>query len=222
MSKPSDKQKASKKIQHKAADYDNVFSSVVELLDAARRASARVVNTLMTATYWEIGRRIVEHEQAGEKRADYGKELIQKLSRDLTQRFGRGFGVVQLSVMRQFFLTFSSTEIFQSLIEKSTGETSGGSQQPILQSVIEKSSQSAALAPIGQFNRRSSVKFARALEHLGSIARALRFTVSARRPQTEAGFLIFPAPSGAVQHSAPTIRGCGQLPPPARLPLVMR
>ena len=70
MSKPSDKQKASKTIQHQAADYDSVFSGVVEMLDAARRASARVVNTLMTATYWEIGRRIVEHEQAGEKRAE--------------------------------------------------------------------------------------------------------------------------------------------------------
>lgn len=172
MSRPNGKQKASKTIQHKAADYDSVFSSVVELLDAARRASARVVNTLMTATYWEIGRRIVEHEQAGERRADYGKELIQKLSCDLTLRFGRGFGVVQLSVMRQFFLTFSGDEIFQSPIEKSTDGTSGGSDQPILQSVIEKSSENAALAPIGQFNRRSSAKFARALEHLGNIARA--------------------------------------------------
>ena len=66
MSKPSDKSKTGKTIQHKAADYDSVFSGVVEMLDAARRASARVVNTLMTATYWEIGRRIVEHEQAGE------------------------------------------------------------------------------------------------------------------------------------------------------------
>lgn len=172
MSKPSDKPKASKTIQRKAADYDSVFSSVVELLDAARRASARVVNTLMTATYWEIGRRIVEHEQAGEKRADYGKELIQKLSLDLTRRFGRGFGVVQLSVMRQFFLTFSSAEIFQSPIEKSTNGTSGGGQQPIFQSVIEKSPENAALAPISQFDRRSSAKFARALEHLGNIARA--------------------------------------------------
>ena len=67
MSKPSDKSKTGKTIQHKTADYDSVFSGVVELLDAARRASARVVNTLMTATYWEIGRRIVEHEQAGQK-----------------------------------------------------------------------------------------------------------------------------------------------------------
>jgi hypothetical protein len=65
--------------------------------------------------------------------------------------------------MRQFHLTFPLPDNFQSVIGKSTGETSGGSQQPILQSVIEKSSQSAALAPIGQFNRRSSVKFACAL-----------------------------------------------------------
>ena len=52
MSKPSDKQKAGKMVQHKAADYDKVLAGVVELLDAARRASARVVNSLMTATYW--------------------------------------------------------------------------------------------------------------------------------------------------------------------------
>jgi predicted nuclease of restriction endonuclease-like (RecB) superfamily len=170
MSKASQKPATSKTIQRNTADYDSVFSDVVELLDTARRASARVVNTLMTATYWEIGRRIVEHEQAGDRRADYGKELIQKLSSDLTQRFGRGFGVVQLSVMRQFFLAFPNTQIFQSVVEKSTGGTTGGGQQQILQSVIEKSSQNAALAPIGEFNRRSSVKFARALEHLGHIA----------------------------------------------------
>src|SRR5258706_16425482 len=106
-------------VQHTSGGYKVVLSGVVELLNAARRASARVVNSLMTATYWEIGRRIVEHEQAGKARADYGKELIQHLSRDLTTRFGRGFGVVQLSVMRQFFATFSNGEIFQSLIEKS-------------------------------------------------------------------------------------------------------
>ncbi|MEO7678910.1 MAG: DUF1016 N-terminal domain-containing protein, partial [Verrucomicrobiota bacterium] len=87
MSKPSDKQKASKTIQHKPANYDHVLSGVVELLDAARRASARVVNLLMTATYWEVGRRIVEHEQAGEKRAEYGEELVRRFALDLTERF---------------------------------------------------------------------------------------------------------------------------------------
>jgi hypothetical protein len=104
MSKPSHKPKPGKTIQRKPADYDTVVSGVIELLDAARRASARVVNTLMTATYWEIGRRIVEHEQAGEKRAAYGEELIEGLSRDLSKKYGRGFGVIQLRTMRQFYL----------------------------------------------------------------------------------------------------------------------
>ena len=100
MSKPSDKLKTGKTVQHKTADYDSVFSGVVELLDAARRASARVVNTLMTATYWEIGRRIVEHEQAGQKRAGYGEEVVSRFSKDLTHRFGRGFGPAQVAAMR--------------------------------------------------------------------------------------------------------------------------
>jgi len=64
-----------------AADYGNVLAGVVELLDTARRTSARVVNTLMTATYWEIGRRMVEHEQAGQKRAGYGEEVVGKFPR---------------------------------------------------------------------------------------------------------------------------------------------
>ena len=106
MSEPSDNQKTGATIQAKAADYGNVLAGVVELLDTARRASARVVNTLMTATYWEIGRRIVEHEQAGQKRASYGEEVVSKLSKDLTQRFGRGFGPAQVAAMRQFHLTF--------------------------------------------------------------------------------------------------------------------
>ena len=133
MSKPGDKSKIGKPIQHKAADYDSVLSGVVELLDVARRASARVVNTLMTATYWEIGRRIVEHEQAGQKRAGYGEEVVIKFSKDLTHRFGRGFGPAQVAAMRQFHLTFPLPDNFQSLIGKSE----------ILQSVIGKSSAGA-------------------------------------------------------------------------------
>ena len=122
MSKPRDKQKAGIRIQHKAADYDSVFSGVVELLDAARRASARVVNSLMTATYWEIGRRMVEHEQAGQKRAGYGEEIVRHFSDDLTRRFGRGFGQAQVAAMRQFHLTFPLPHNFQSVIGKSSAK----------------------------------------------------------------------------------------------------
>ena len=98
MSEPSNNQKTGTPLQPQAADYGNVLAGVVELLDTARRISARVVNTLMTATYWEIGRRIVEHEQAGQKRAGYGEEVVSRFSKDLTQRFGRGFGPAQIAV----------------------------------------------------------------------------------------------------------------------------
>ena len=56
----------------------------------------------MTATYWEIGRRIVEFEQKGDTRAEYGEELIKQLAVELSQQFGCGFGTVNLSQMRRF------------------------------------------------------------------------------------------------------------------------
>ncbi len=56
--------------------YDTILSDVIGLLESARKASARTVNAIITSTYWEIGRRIVEFEQSGEKRAEYGKELL--------------------------------------------------------------------------------------------------------------------------------------------------
>ncbi len=73
-----------------AAGYDTVLGEVVRLLEDSRRASARAVNAVMTATHWEVGRRIVEGEQSGSRRARYGKELLKRLSADPTKRF-RGF-----------------------------------------------------------------------------------------------------------------------------------
>ena len=67
-------------------DYDDVLSGVVELLETARRTSARTTNAIMTVTYREVGRRIVECEQGGAKRAEYGETLMQRLSNDLTHR----------------------------------------------------------------------------------------------------------------------------------------
>jgi predicted nuclease of restriction endonuclease-like (RecB) superfamily len=98
------------------ADYANVLGGMVELLEVARHTSARTVNALMTATYWEIGHRIVEYEQGGAKRADYGEELVTRLATDLS-RFGRGFGKSSLFQMRAFFLAYS--RIFQTLSGKS-------------------------------------------------------------------------------------------------------
>jgi len=177
MSKSGDKQQPGKTIRGKAADYNNVLSGVVELLDAARRACARVVNSLMTATYWEIGRRIVEHEQAGRARAGYGEEIVGKFSADLTRRFGRGFGPAQLAAMRQFHLTFPLPENFQSVIGNSGILQSAIGKSQLRQSVIDESSDAGGLAlirqpPIDEFNRRSSGKLAGTLERLSQLARA--------------------------------------------------
>lgn len=100
------------------ADYDAVHGDIVALLEAARRAAARSVNALMTASYWEIGRRIVEFEQGGKDRAEYGKALLKRLSADLATRFGRGFGVDSLESMRLFYKTYPPEQISESLIRK--------------------------------------------------------------------------------------------------------
>jgi hypothetical protein len=78
-------------------DYDATLGDVLALLEQGRQAAARSINALMTATYWRIGHRIVEFEQGGAGRAAYGQALLQRLSADLTRRFGRGFGVDNLS-----------------------------------------------------------------------------------------------------------------------------
>lgn len=103
--------------------YAVLLTEVSELLREARHASARSVNSIMTTTYWVIGRRIVEEEQRGRARAGYGKELIAKLSHDLTARFGRGFGAVNLSQMRRFYLLWPQDRIFQTLSEESPTRT---------------------------------------------------------------------------------------------------
>jgi len=95
------------------AGYAGIHSGIVALLDAARQAAARSVNALMTASYWDIGRRIVEAEQKGRRRAGYGEQLLEKLSADLTARFGRGFGVNNLESMRRFFLAYPLPGISQ-------------------------------------------------------------------------------------------------------------
>ena len=85
--------------------YTSMLDELFELLDTARRAAARSVNAVMTATYWEIGRRVVEFEQRGMRRAEYGSALLKRLSADLRSRFGRGFSISNLKHMRQFYLS---------------------------------------------------------------------------------------------------------------------
>ena len=95
------------------APYRAVFGDVSKIIDAARESAARSVNAAMTAAYWLVGRRIVEFEQSGEDRAEYGAALIERLAEDVTVRFGRGFSLRNIYNMRLFYLAHPSNRILQ-------------------------------------------------------------------------------------------------------------
>ena len=98
--------------------YDSILGDISNVIDAARKSVARSINCIMTAAYWLIGRRIVEFEQKGKARAQYGEALLAKLSNDLTRQYGRGFGMVNLSQMKKFYLLWHPERIFQTVSEE--------------------------------------------------------------------------------------------------------
>jgi len=91
---------------HFEAQYDSILGEISHVIDAARKSAARSVNCIMTAAYWLIGRRIVESEQKGETRAEYGDELIQRLAADLAARYGKGYSVRNVWQMKAFYLAW--------------------------------------------------------------------------------------------------------------------
>jgi len=103
-----------------------------DLIQSARHTVATTVNTLQVLTNFEIGRRIVEHEQKGAERAEYGKELLKELSVRLSEEFGNGFSLTNLKLMRQFFVEYRD-QIGQSLTDQF-------SPQQIGQTVSDQSS----------------------------------------------------------------------------------
>jgi len=97
-----------------------LIHEIRKLIHLAHSAVARSIDTAQVMTNFEIGRRIVEHEQKGEKRAEYGKQIIDELSRHLTKEFGKGFSSTSLKLMRQFY-TLYRCKIGQTLSDESFG-----------------------------------------------------------------------------------------------------
>ena len=128
------------------AQYQAIFGDVSRIVDAARQSAARSVNAVMTAAYWRIGQRIVEFEQSGEKRAEYGTALLERLAADLTQRFGRGFSRQNIQQMRLFYLSYPSDQIQQTL----SGESDQFPQQAICQTPSGKSDTTSTEIRLGQ------------------------------------------------------------------------
>jgi predicted nuclease of restriction endonuclease-like (RecB) superfamily len=130
-------------------DLAPLIAEVRELIRSARRGVASVVDTFQVLTNFEIGRRIVEHEQKGEKRAEYGAEVLKELSARLTEEFGRGFSRANLQLMRKFFIVWSErrTQICQTasgiFVQKGKSQTVSGElmEAPIPEALPEPSGQ---------------------------------------------------------------------------------
>lgn len=97
---------------------NDLSKKISVLLNEARQRVLQTVNHTMVVTYFEIGRMIIEEEQNGRERADYGKQLISELSRNLTQELGKGFSVTNLQQMRQFYLVYSKQQTVSVISEK--------------------------------------------------------------------------------------------------------
>ena len=99
---------------------NNYINEIKTILKNARQKAYTAVNSAMVEAYWEIGRRIVEEEQNGKERAEYGKEILQNLSKELTEEFGKGYSYRTLREIRQFYLMFSDFEKWRTVSAKLT------------------------------------------------------------------------------------------------------
>jgi predicted nuclease of restriction endonuclease-like (RecB) superfamily len=114
---------------------NQLFGKIAGLLNEARKFIVKNVNQTIVLTYFEIGKLIVEEEQEGKKRAEYGKSVLKELSQRLTDEFGKGYSVYNLERMRNFYLVFKNriaeTEKSASLMRKSDEEKSASPMRKI-------------------------------------------------------------------------------------------
>ena len=96
-------------------EYNQLVNSIGQLLEDSRKQVAKTINTVLVKTYWEIGKRIVEYEQKGGEKAEYGSELLTRLSKDLKLKFGKGFSKSNVYLMRLFYFKYQK---FQTLSGK--------------------------------------------------------------------------------------------------------
>ena len=88
----------------------DIFTDIENIIDLSKKKIVSSINSTMTTTYFLIGKRIVEEEQGGVERAEYGKNLIKNLSKRLTENYGKGFSERNLEQMRKFYLTYSISQ----------------------------------------------------------------------------------------------------------------
>jgi len=111
-------------------NYGNLFDRIAEILNEARSKVVREINKTQVLAYWEIGREIVEFEQKGKIRGEYGKRLIERLSKDMIEKFGRGFSTTNLKMMRLFYQSFPIRQTVSD--ESQKAQTSSYKFEPML------------------------------------------------------------------------------------------
>jgi len=110
----------------------NLYTKVIELLNQARQNVAQTINNTMATAYFEIGRMIVEEEQRGKAKAEYGKQILIELAEKLTSEFGRGFSETNLKQMRYFYLNYSIRQtVSDEFKNNEISEESTNSIQPV-------------------------------------------------------------------------------------------
>jgi predicted nuclease of restriction endonuclease-like (RecB) superfamily len=115
-------------------EYGGLVTGISTLLEQARRLTARSVNNILTATYWEVGRQIVQFEQGGQARAEYGEALLVRLGKDLSGQHGRGFSHQGLYKMRAFYLGWqifpTASGKLAAHVKKAVPSSSSGKEVP--------------------------------------------------------------------------------------------
>ena len=96
------------------------IDDIKRLIEDARLNTYAAINAVMLETYWNIGKRIVEQEQHGKSRAEYGTQLLKVLSEELSAAFGKGFSARNLRNYRQFYLSFPHDEIWHTRVPNLT------------------------------------------------------------------------------------------------------
>lgn len=126
----------------KKPTYSSLITDLASLIEQGRKTAVRYVNTALVTTYWLIGKRIVEYEQRGKERAEYGDVLLERLAKDLSKKFRKGFGRENLRLMRQFYLTYQRPKISQTVSGKlldKKGQVASAELSTILQIPSEES-----------------------------------------------------------------------------------
>ncbi len=123
-------------------EYHNLLLHVGETLENGRAKAVAAVNSAAVLTYWEIGRNIVEYEQDGSIKAEYGAELLKRLSRDLTDMYGKGFSHSNLIYMRKLYLTYPKSQTLSDFLSWSQYIELLKIDDPLERSFYEKEAES--------------------------------------------------------------------------------